>query len=160
MIQFKKNRLNIRMIRIEFWNGQVSTKKKYEKYGGLVTTNHNPCLWTNEHEKEKPWRKSYNKAIEYLNQYDNGKIDDTELLHCLRYVAYGYNVDGEDKRPYDDKETIWTGNLTTKHKPKLVYKNNEKEYTLYFTFEGTQHDPPSENKWKIVKENGACFYWS
>ena len=34
-------------IRYEFWNGQTSKKKKYNQYEGLVTTKHNPCLWTN-----------------------------------------------------------------------------------------------------------------
>ena len=56
------------MIRIEFWNGLISSKKKYEKYGGLVTTKHNPCLWSNVAIEENPWRNVYNKAIEYLSE--------------------------------------------------------------------------------------------
>ena len=110
------------MIRIEFWNGQTSKKEKYKPYGGLVTTLHNPCLWTNVLEDDKPWRKVYKKAIEYINDWKLKKIDPTELLDSLRYVAYGYNDNGNDKRYFDDTEVIWPGNLTIHHKPKLVYK--------------------------------------
>ena len=104
------------MIKLEFWNGQISNKKKYEQYEGLVTTDHNPCLWTNISYESKPWRNVYNKALEYLNDWKENKINDTELLHSLRYVAYGYNNEGDDKRNYDDEEVIWYGNLTIKHK--------------------------------------------
>ena len=93
-----------------------SNKKKYEQYEGLVTTDHNPCLWTNISYESKPWRNVYNKALEYLNDWKENKINDTELLHSLRYVAYGYNNEGDDKRNYDDEEVIWYGNLTIKHK--------------------------------------------
>ena len=40
--------LNVKMIRIEFWNGQL------DKKGNLVKTKHNPCLWTNVDEINKP----------------------------------------------------------------------------------------------------------
>ena len=141
------------MIRIEFWNGQTSKKLKYKQYGALVTTKHNPCLWTNVLEDDKPWRKVYKKAIEYINDWKLKKIDATELLHSLRYVAYGYNDDGNDKRSFDDTEVIWPGNLTIHHKPKLVYKNDltGEEFTLYFYF---------DNDWKINLENKIEFYWN
>ena len=141
------------MIRIEFWNGQTSKKLKYNQYGGLVTTKHNPCLWTNVLENDKPWRKVYEKTIEYVNDWKLKKLDDTVLLHSLRYVAYGYSYDGDDKRSFNDTEVIWPGNLTNNHKPKLVYKNDftKEEFTLYFYF---------DNCWKINIENKTDFYWT
>lgn len=151
------------MIRIEFWNGQTSHKKKYEKYGGLVTTKHNPCLWTNYDEVEKPWRSVYPKALEYVNQFLNKEINPTDLLHALRYVAYGYNNSGEDKRDYNNADVIWAGNLTIDHKPKLVVKDKDKEYTIYFHFDQTSNKSedlnPTDDRWlcKIVDE--ASFYW-
>ena len=137
------------MIRIEFWNGLMSSKKKYEKYDGLVTTKHNPCLWSNVSIGEKPWRNVYNKAIEYVSEWKLNKINATQLLHYLRYVAYGYNNSGIDKRPYDNIDVIWPGNLTTKHKPKLVIKNGDVNYTLYFYFDSSETDNPTEPFWKI-----------
>jgi hypothetical protein len=141
------------MIRIEFWNGQTSNKPKYAQYGGLVTTKHNPCLWTNISEDDKPWRKVYKKAIEYIDDWKLKKIDDTELLHSLRYVAYGYSIDGNDKRFFDDTEVIWYGNLTIGHKPKLVYVNeiSKEEFTLYFYFDSC---------WKIDVKYETQFYWT
>jgi hypothetical protein len=147
------------IIRIEFWNGQISHKKKYEKYGGLVTTKHNPCLWTNVAVEGKPWRSVYKKAIEYLSQWKLKKITDTQLLHSLRYVAYGYNNRGEDKRPFNNTDTIWPGNLTPKHNPKLVFQNGEERYTLYFKFENTQADDPTDQFWKINTVKEVEFYW-
>ena len=147
------------MIRIEFWNGQISHKKKYVKYGGLVTTKHNPCLWSSVSVKEKPWRNVYNKAIEYLSAWKLNKINDTQLLHSLRYVAYGYNNSGEDKRPYDNTDTIWPGNLTTKHKPKLVFQSSDENYTLYFYFDNCKTDNPTEHFWKINIVQNTEFYW-
>lgn len=149
------------MIRIEFWNGQISNKPKYVKYGGLVFTTHNPCLWTNISEEDKPWRKVYPKAIEFIESWKLNKINETDLLHCLRYVAYGYSDDGNDKRPIDDKEVVWPGNLTIFHKPKLVYKNEitNEEFTLYFYFDNNFSNNPTENYWKINIENSTDFYW-
>lgn len=141
------------MIRIEFWNGQTSKSKKYTQYGGLVTTKHNPCLWSNILENDKPWRKVYKKAIEYINGWQLKKLNDTDLLHSLRYVAYGYSDDGNDKRAFDDIEVIWPGNLTHNHKPKLVYKNEftNEEFTLYFYY---------DNGWKTNIEGTTEFYWT
>ncbi len=145
------------MICIEFWNGHTSKNPKYNQYGGLVTTKHNPCLWSNVSEDNKPWRKVYKKAIEYVNEWKLKKLDNaadhSELLHNLRYVAYGYSDDGHDKRFFDDTEVIWPGNLTNDHKPKLVYKNDftKEEFTLYFYF---------DDHWKINIENKTEFYWT
>ncbi len=150
------------MIRIEFWNGQTSNKPKYLKYNGLVTTNHNPCLWTNSQEFDKPWRGFYKKAIEYINDWKLNKINDTELLHCLRYVAYGYNDCGDDKRDFNDDKVIWSGNLTTNHKPKLVYKNEitNENFTLCFFFDSNVENDPTQNYWKISMDNQTNFYWN
>lgn len=150
------------MIRIEFWNGQLSNKQKYVQYGGLVTTNHNPCLWTSVNEDTKPWRKIYKKAIEYIDDWKMKKIDETELLHCLRYVAYGYNNCGDDKRDFNNTDVIWPGNLTINHKPKLVYKNDitNENFTLYFYFENNfDEKDPTKNHWKIQCEEQTFFYW-
>ena len=149
------------MIRIEFWNGQLSNKPKYQQFNGLVTTLHNPCLWTNASENDKPWRKVYDKAIEYINDWNANKINDTELLHCLRYVAYGYSNDGIDKRCFDDKEVIWSGNLTTKHKPKLVYKNDivGDDFTLFFSFDNEFENDATQNYWKVDIKKQTSFYW-
>lgn len=148
------------MIRIEFWNGLISSKKKYEKYGGLVTTKHNPCLWSNVAIEENPWRNVYNKAIEYLSEWKLNKINDTQLLHSLRYVAYGYNNSGEDKRAYDNSDVIWPGNLTTKHKPKLVFQNSDLKYTLNFYFDNSETNNPTEHFWKINIIESTDFYWN
>ena len=86
-----------------------------------------------------------NKAIEYLSAWKLNKINDTQLLHSLRYVAYGYNNSGEDKRPYDNIDVIWPGNLTTKHKPKLVFQNGDINYTLYFYFDSSETNNPTEH---------------
>jgi hypothetical protein len=83
------------------------------------------------------------------------KIDDTELLHSVRYVAYGYNINGPDKRGFDDKEVIWPGNLTTSHRPRLVYKNDvtHEEFTLFFTFVDTDTEnletDPTKRYWNL-----------
>jgi len=147
------------MIRIEFWNGLISSKKKYEKYDSLVTTKHNPCLWSNVSIEENPWRNVYNKAIEYVSEWKLNKINDTQLLHYLRYVAYGYNNSGIDKRPYDNIDVIWPGNLTTKHKPKLVIQNGDVNYTLYFYFDSSETNNPTEHFWKINIVEKTDFYW-
>ena len=147
------------LVRLEFWNGHVSRKKRYEKYGGLVTTKHNPCLWANVSVKDKPWRNVYNKALQYITEWNLNQINDTELLHSLRYVAYGYNNAGDDKRHFNDADTIWPGNLTTSHKPKLVFQNCEEIYTLYFNFENDKIDDPTAHFWKITKVNCVEFYW-
>lgn len=145
------------MIRIEFWNGQTS-KKNTKSTGGLVTTDHNPCLWTNESVERKPWRVVYVKAMEYLDLWKENHIDDTSLLHSLRYVAYGYNHDGEDKRTYDNEDVIWPGNLTIKHKPRLTYKNGDEEFTLNFAHSG--EGSPTENCWVATKDENVQFYWN
>ena len=148
------------MIRIEFWNGHVSNKKKHEKYDGHITTTHNPCLWTNFHEDNKPWRLVYPKALEYIKQYKDGIINDTELLHSLRYVAYGYNIDGEDKRDYDNSDVIWPGNLTIKHRPKVVVNDHDENYTIQFSFiKQDDNDKPTDNNWKCNIINETNFYW-
>ncbi len=89
------------------------------------------------------------------------RINDTNLLHCLRYVAYGYSCDGDDKRCFDNSEVIWPGNLTKNHKPRLVYKNEVtgENFTLYFSFENDLAISPIENYWKIRVENQTEFYW-
>jgi len=147
------------MIRIEFWNGHISNKKRYEPYGGHVTTNHNPCLWANHDEDDKPHRAVYNKALEFLDKYKDGEISATELLHGLRYVAYGYSTDGHDKREYDNADVVWTGNLTTKHRPKVAVKDDSDEYTIDFYFDGDENDKPSDHKWKTVITKNTIFYW-
>lgn len=154
------------MIRIEFWNGQTSNKPKYMPFDGLVFTSHNPCLWTNAEELDKPWRKVYAKAIEFVEEWKSDKINPTELLHSLRYVAYGYNHCGEDKRAFDDTQVIWPGNLTTTHRPKLTYlnENTNEKWTLYFTFENYEetnaYSDSTKNQWAIcVEEDQAIFYW-
>lgn len=148
------------MIRIEFWNGQISKKKKYNKYSGLVYTSHNPCLWSNI-SKDKPWRNVYSKAVEYIENWKLNKINDTELLHSLRYVAYGYSLDGNDKRSFDNVEVIWPGNLTIGHRPKLVYKNDltNEEFTLNFSFANISDNNPTNHHWKIKMEDVSEFYW-
>lgn len=150
------------MIRIEFFNGQTSTKSKYIKTGGLVTTSHNPCLWTNVEEINKPWRKVYTKAIEYIQDWMEKKINSTELLHSLRYVAYGYNDVGDDKREFNDITVIWPGNLTVLHRPKLVYSNEitGENFTMYFFFDGGEESDPTKNHWAIRIENQTEFYWN
>lgn len=140
------------MIRIEFWNGHVSSKKKYEKHDGHIATKHNPCLWTNHADSEKPWRLVYPEALEYIDKFETGNISCTELLHGLRYVAYGYG-----KRNYDNTDVIWPGNLTIRHKPKLVVIKGSIEFTLCFYFDGDGE--PIDNGWKCEKTNGAHFYW-
>ena len=149
------------MIRIEFWNGQMSKKQKYEFYKGYVTTKHNPCLWSNTLAEDKPWRNVYKKALKYLKKWKLNEINDTELLHSLRYVAYGFNDNGEDKRTFNDVDVIWPGNLTINHKPKLIVKEHENEYTLYFNFITDNNDDccSTDNKWKVNIVNKIDFYW-
>jgi hypothetical protein len=141
------------MIRIEFWNGQTSNKAKYRPYGGLVTTNHNPCLWSNTLDPDKPWRHSWPKACEYIDRWRRHELNATELLHGLRHVAYGYNSDGPDKRSYDDVEVVWPGNLTHNHRPKLTYMNElvGDHMTLYFQF--------INDEWTITVEPTVEWYW-
>jgi len=148
------------MIRIEFWNGQMSTRKKYEKYDGHVITIHNPCLWTNINEDSKPWRSVYPKALEFIKKYNDKEINSTELLHALRYVAYGYNNNGIDKRDYNNDDVVWPGNLTTKHKPKIIIKNGNNEFSINFYFNGNiENDKPTSNNWKCKIIEGGEFYW-
>lgn len=149
------------MIRIEFWNGQLSNKPKYYKYNGLVTTSHNPCLWSNKLD-DKPWRGVYKKAIEYIDDWKLKNINDTQLLHCLRYVAYGYNDNGIDKRCFNDNEVVWPGNLTTKHKPKLVYKNDitNENFTLYFIYTNDTENEPTKEYWNVQIDYQTDFYWT
>ena len=157
------------MKRIEFWNGQTSRKKKYIEHEGLVYTKHNPCLWTNVSEG-KPWRNVYTKAIEYVEKWKKDTANpnrDTELLHALRYVAYGYSADGEDKRSFNNKDVVWPGNLTILHRPKLVYKNEEtnENFTLYFYYDNENKNDndndniPTKNHWKTRIEHTTAFYW-
>ena len=164
------------IIRYEFWNGQTSRKKKYVQYEGLVTTKHNPCLWTNvgaicedciqnneEWNKEeagskcctscKPWRGVYTSASEILDQWKRGELDDTELLHHLRFVAYGIG-----KREFDNTEVIWPGNLTSCHRPKLSVESEDGSvYTIRFTKD--EDDSDATRGWKATQEEGASFYW-
>ena len=140
------------MIRIEFWNGQLNKK------GELIKTKHNPCLWSNVNCDEFPWRRSYINAVEVLDRWINKEMDDTTLLHHLRFIAYGLG-----KRDYDDCEVVWWGNMTPQHTPKLVVENYslcsfplrgdcEKKFTLYFRFEDAE--------WRVEKIDGeAEFYW-
>jgi hypothetical protein len=148
------------MIRIEFWNGMYSKKTKYKKYNGLVPTNHNPCLWSNNL-NGKPWRGVYKKALEYINDWKNKKINDTDFLHALRYVAYGYNDIGDDKRYYDDSEVIWPGNLTINHKPRLVVQNDTEIFSIdfYFDNEFSLNSLSTDNYWKTNVINDIDFYW-
>lgn len=139
------------MIIIEFWNGHTSKKKKYIQYGTRVTTGHNPCLWSTIECENKPWRSTYIKAVEYVEQWKNKEINDTELLHCLRYTAYG-----NDERTYDNTDVIWPGNLTVNHLPMLTYKNNDEEFTLYFY---NDSDNVLDN-WYVKQENEIKFYWT
>jgi len=147
------------MIQIEFWNGLTSSNKKYEKYNYLVTTKHNPNLWTNIGIEDKPWRNVYKKAIEYLEEWKSNKINDTEFLHSLRFVAYGYSEDGNHKREFINNDVIWLGNLSTKHKPRLVVKNMNEEFTIDFYFDNPNSNDPTENFWKTNITNKTDFYW-
>jgi hypothetical protein len=148
------------MIRIEFWNGHSHRlKHKYKKYDGHIPTRHNPCLWTNFSTESTPWRTVYPKALEYLDEYKSGKITSTELLHGLRYVAYGYSNDGNDKRDYMDTDVVWTGNLTPYHTPKIAVQTSGEEYTMHFYFKGDVTDAVTDN-WEIKICDGATFYWN
>ena len=165
-------------IRYEFWNGQTSRKKKYAQYEGLVTTKHNPCLWTsvgtvcedcsrqdinqpskNESEPTlctncKPWRGVYVSASEVLDKWEKGELNDTDFLHHLRYVAYGIG-----KREFDNAEVVWPGNLTTEHRPKLsVERDDGSIYTIRFVNEGNDDDPI--HGWTATRDEGATFYWT
>ena len=174
------------MVRYEFWNGQTSRKKKYIIYEGLVTIKHNPCLWTNvgvvcteccssekqlskkEEEDEtatptrscsscKPWRGVYTLASEVLDRWEAGVLDDTDLLHHLRYVAYGIG-----KRAFDNAEVVWPGNLTSTHRPKLsVEREDGSKYTLRFARNDDNDDGRKDptRGWTATREEGATFYW-
>ena len=174
------------IVRYEFWNGQTSRKKKYLSYEGLVTTKHNPCLWTNvgavcseccssvkqltkEEEQDvaattsscpscKPWRGVYTLASEVLDRWEAGNLDDTDLLHHLRYVAYGVG-----KRTFDNTEVVWPGNLTPTHRPKLsVEREDGSKYTIRFEKNKDEGDGGCEDPtrgWTATREQGATFYW-
>ena len=145
-------------IRIEFWNGQLSNKKKYIKYDGRVTTSHNPCLWSDEMNDIYPWRSVYPKAMEYISKYRNNELSDTDFLHGLRYIAYGYNNEGPDKRDYNNIDVIWPGNLTCTHLPRLVVQYDEEKFTIDFYHSESSSDVT--NGWKtIVYEGTADFFW-
>ena len=47
-------------------------------------------------------------SLEVLCQWERGELNDTELLHHLRFVVYGIG-----KREFDDTAVIWPGNLTS-----------------------------------------------
>ena len=51
-------------MRVEFWNGHLASRT-----GRHVTTKHNPCLWTNVGEEDKPWRSSYPEALTAVDQW-------------------------------------------------------------------------------------------
>jgi len=127
------------LIRIEFWNGHLNKK------GKLISTKHNPCLWTNIGSEDKPWRESYPEAIKVLDQWFEKEINDTDLLHGLRYVAYGLG-----KREYDDQEVVWWGNMTIKHRPKVVVEKGSTRYTIYFSY---------DSGWKAKMCEEAEFHW-
>ena len=59
----------------------------------------------------------------------------------------------------DNTDTIWPGNLTTKHKPKVVYQNGDENYTLYFYFDNSDTDNSTEHFWKINIVENTEFYW-
>lgn len=158
-------------IRYEFWNGQTSKKKKYSQHDGLVTTNHNPCLWTNvgvvcddcanRSEREegscfascKPWRGVHDSASRILDRWEQGELSDTCFLHHLRFVAYGLG-----KRDFQNSEVVWPGNLTTKHRPKLsVERENGSLCTIRFLMAEDSTDPTCG--WTASREEGATFYW-
>ena len=129
------------MIRIEFWNGQL------DKKGNLVKTKHNPYLWTNFDEINKPWRSSYKEALVVINKFHNKEFTDEEFLHHVRFVAYCLC-----KRNFDDKEVVWWGNMTELHKPKLIVENLDEKYTIHFYYEN--------NQWNTQVEKGVIdFYW-
>ncbi|VBB17567.1 hypothetical protein YASMINEVIRUS_29 [Yasminevirus sp. GU-2018] len=132
------------MIRIEFWNGQL------DKKGRLVKTKHNPCLWSNVGVDKNPWRSSYDEALKVLDRWFNKEIDDTELLHHIRFVAYGLG-----KRDFNDTEVVWWGNMTVNHKPKLVVEDCDKKYTICFDY-----DKDSDKRWiASIKYDDVEFYW-
>lgn len=131
---------------IEFWNGHRSEKKRYSKHDQHVTTKHNPCLWTNIGSETKPWRASYTQAVEVIQGWSTGALSDEVFLHDLRFVAYGLG-----KRPYDDREVVWPGNLTESHTPKLSVNLHGECFTIHFAHNGTT--------WVARKVPGASFYW-
>lgn len=141
------------MIHIEFWNGMTSKKPKYSIYDYLVPTSHNPCLWSDVGIEEKPWRNVYTKALEIIDKWENNEINNTDFLHWLRYIAYGFSIDGNDKRSYDNSDVVWPGNLTINHRPKLSVKTNDKLFTLNFFY-----NKESET-WEIEKVEDVKFYW-
>jgi hypothetical protein len=144
---------------MEFWNGLISKKQKYKIHDGLVPTDHNPCLWSNELDESKPWRNVYVKALEYLEKWKLKQINDIEFLHCLRYVAYGYNDCGNDKRTFDNTDVVWPGNLTVNHKPKLVVQIDDDKYTIYFYFDNLENNNPTDDFWKTSVDDKNDFYW-
>jgi hypothetical protein len=82
-------------------------------------------------------------------------------LHYLRYDAYGYDINGKDKRNFDDIQVIWPGNLTVSHRSKLVYSNDitEEKFTLYFSFDNDSDTDPTKNHWTIYIGDHTEFYW-
>lgn len=140
------------MIRIEFWNGQLNKK------GKLVSTTHNPCLWSNVGIEANPWRDSYTEALKVLDRWFKHEINDTDLLHNLRYVAYGLG-----KRSYDDTTVVWWGNMTVNHKPKIVVENDGLKYTIYFTCEENSSKKDENDQryvWKAdLKYDDVEFHW-
>lgn len=130
------------MIRIEFWNGQLNKKNQ------LVKTKHNPCLWANVDEDNNPWRSSYVEALKVIDQWSQKQLSDSDFLHHIRFVAYGLN-----KRDFNDSEVIWPGNMTSRHKPKLVVETEKNKFTIYFNYQ-------NDNWVANMVNDEAIFYWS
>ena len=126
------------MIRIEFWNGQL------DKKGNLVKTKHNPCLWTNFDEINKPWRSSYKEALVVINKFMDKEMTDEDFLHHVRYVAYGIG-----KKDFNDTEVVWWGNMTESHKPKLVVEMVEKNIQYIFIMKMVNGIRKMRKTWQI-----------
>lgn len=135
-----------KIFRYEFWNGQLSTKGKNK--GNHVTTAHNPCLWSNVGIIENPWRVGWFEAYETVQKWHYNQISDTDLLHQLRYIAYGIG-----KRDFNDCEVVWWGNMTIDHKPQLSIQEENDFYTLHFAYDTIT------SQWNCQKINNATFYW-
>lgn len=134
------------VVQIEFWNGHLSLKKKYEKHSWHVTTKHNPCLWSNIGSDEKPWRSVYKEAIDAIKKWKASELSDEDFLHLLRYVAYGL-----EKRSFEDVEVVWPGNLSINHQPKLCVNDGQTRYTIQFACK--------DGVWQAHEKPGAEFYW-
>lgn len=135
-------------VRIEFWNGQQRGKGRPTRFGTHVTTKHNPCLWTDIGVAERPWRAVYEPALNAVTDWETGKLSGTDLLHHLRYVAYGLG-----KRSFDDADVVWPGNLTTQHRPCLNVWMPYRAFSIRFSYD------LERQVWNAVLGEGMDFYW-